>query len=382
MPSEFDSRYVASGWLEEPDHSGDSPTEDLCRGSSELAEVLECERTAQEMVRLGVADVGAAPGNPVPAGPGPAGPTAGAELVPGYRLVGRIGEGGSGEVWKAIGPGGLPVAMKFVRVAADFGPSHADRQRLRANLRALELMREVRHAHLLPLFGAWHRDGLLIFIMELADCTLIDRYNEAIRGGEIGIPMPELMEAMRQAACGIDYLNAPRHALIGRQGMGILHRDIKPQNLLLVGGCVKVGDFGQAKLLEDTERNTGSLTAYYAPPELFDGLMARLVGPVLAGRHLLPAPLRAAAVHRESGPDHDGPFPRCPGPQPAPSGRTAGRRAGPGQRPHRALARLPVVRRGHRRRHREAAASRPRPDIRLSARRGVAVGDISRAPPC
>ena len=193
--------------------------------------------------------------------------------MPGYRLVAPIGEGGSGEVWKAVGPGGIPVAMKFIRVAENLDASAAVRRRRHANLRSLELIREVRHAHLLPVFGAWHRDGLLIFVMELADRTLLDRCNEAIRAGEPGIPPRELNEYMGQAALGIDFLNAPRHALIGRQGVGIQHRDIKPQNLLLVGDCVKVGDFGQAKLLEDTARNTGCLTADYAPPELFEGLM-------------------------------------------------------------------------------------------------------------
>lgn len=58
---------------------------------------------------------------------------------------------------------------------------------------------------------------------------------------------------------------------MGRQGMGIQHRDIKPQNLLLVGECVKVGDFGQAKPIEDTARNAGGLTADYAPPDSSKG---------------------------------------------------------------------------------------------------------------
>lgn len=52
----------------------------------------------------------------------------------------------------------------------------------------------------------------------------------------------------------------------------IQHRDIKPQNLLLCGGSVKVGDFGLVRSLKsDQTSHTGSLTLAYAAPEFFDG---------------------------------------------------------------------------------------------------------------
>ena len=200
--------------------------------------------------------------------------------MPHYRLQSRLGAGGAGEVWRAIGPGGVSLALKFIRVGAQEGllESRSDasiRALRRRSLRSLELTRDVRHAHLLPIYGAWLSGDLLIIAMELADGTLMDRCNAAVAQGEPGIPFPELIEAMRQAAWGIDFLNNPRPDPEGRAGPGVQHRDIKPENLLVAGGAVKVGDFGLAKLLEDAHSQTHSMTPAYAAPEFFHGRLSR-----------------------------------------------------------------------------------------------------------
>jgi serine/threonine protein kinase len=147
--------------------------------------------------------------------------------VTGFTLVQFLGRGGFGEVWKATGPGGFSVAMKFIPLGDAAG---------NVEVRALELMKDVRHAHLLGQFGAWEREGMLIVAMELADGALSDRLREAIRQGLPGIPADELSEYVREAAKGLDYLHS----------LGVQHRDVKPHNLLLVGGSVKVADFGLA----------------------------------------------------------------------------------------------------------------------------------------
>jgi hypothetical protein len=192
----------------------------------------------------------------------------GSRPLPDYELVGLLGRGGFGQVWKAIGPGGFAVALKFVQLGERGTP---------LELRALELMKEIRHPHLLSLFGAWQRDGWLIVAMELADGTLLDRLTVAQARGEPGLPLDQLLEWTREAARGLDFLNEPRHPTPDGRTGGIQHKDVKPQNLLLVGDAVKVGDFGLVRVLEKTAATTATAacTPAYAAPEFFQGQVTR-----------------------------------------------------------------------------------------------------------
>jgi len=135
----------------------------------------------------------------------------------------------------------------------------------------LEVIREIRHPHLLATFGAWQVDGSLIIAMELAERTLLDCYREAAGQGFPGIPAPLILEYFQDAARGLDYLNEPRHPSFAGERQGIQHRDVKPHNFLLVGGSVKVADFGLARVMEHSQAShTGSMTPAYAAPEFFD----------------------------------------------------------------------------------------------------------------
>lgn len=182
---------------------------------------------------------------------------AGSEPVPGYTLRRRIAAGGFGEVWEAAGPAGFPIAMKFV---------HLDAKGM-VEMNALRIAKKARHPHLITTHGAWQRPGHLIIAMELADHSLYDRLQETLSEGQSGIPRRELLQYMQDAAAGIDYLNQPPD-----NAAGVQHRDVKPQNLLVVGGRVKVADFGIARVIHGAATgHTGRLSLAYAAPEFFSG---------------------------------------------------------------------------------------------------------------
>lgn len=219
------------------------------------------------------------------------------EVIPGYRLIRFLGRGQFGEVWQAKGPDGLDVALKIIGLAGHEG--------LR-ELLALQRIKSIRHPNLNPLFAFWVKteDGRIIenpgclpssapfsgestlslpedyrgsleltIAMGLGSQSLYERLQDCLGAGLKGIPLDELLPYMEQTALALDYLNRPIHDL-GDGKRSIIHGDIKPHNLLLVGGVVQVCDFGLARAM-DTLRNTvsgiGTCACAYAAPELLDG---------------------------------------------------------------------------------------------------------------
>ncbi len=178
------------------------------------------------------------------------------EPIPGYVVKQRIGVGGYGEVWSAQAPGGLSKAIKFV-----YG--YFDDARATRELKALDRIKQVRHPFLLSLERFEIVDGQLVIVTELADMSLKDRYEQVRQDGSEGIPRDELLRYLRDAADALDYMN---------ESFSLQHLDVKPENLLLVGGHVKVADFGLVKDLQHdaTASLMGGLTPIYAAPEVFD----------------------------------------------------------------------------------------------------------------
>jgi eukaryotic-like serine/threonine-protein kinase len=188
-----------------------------------------------------------------------------AEPIPGYRLIERLGGGGFGEVWSAVAPGGMHKAIKFV--SGDVDDFGQEGKAVEQEYKSLSRIKTIRHPFLLSLERFEVINRQLVIVMELADRNLWDRFTECVRKGWPGIPRPELLRYMEEAAEALDLMNLHHQ---------IQHLDVKPHNIFLVHQHVKVADFGLAKDLEGTRADmTGGVTPTYAPPETFEGWVSR-----------------------------------------------------------------------------------------------------------
>ncbi len=191
------------------------------------------------------------------------------EPLPGYRLLSPLGQGGFGEVWKCEAPGGLFKAIKFVRGNAgsllEGSCPSAD------ELRAIQRIKDIRHPFLLSMERVERCGDELVIVMELADKSLNDLLGEH----PAGLPRDEVLGYIREAAEVLDLMNFE---------YGLQHLDIKPRNLFLVRGHVKVADFGLVQDLGDTATRIDGIksealhlsviTPLYAAPELFQGKLS------------------------------------------------------------------------------------------------------------
>lgn len=181
---------------------------------------------------------------------------AGVTEIAGYRMLECIGVGGFGEVWRAVGPGGFPKAVKILFGLMD-GPQ-ADTE-----LESLSRIRELRHPFLLSIERVEVIDGRVIIVTELADRSLDQRFRELVASGQRGVSRDELLCYLRDAADALDFMFEEH---------GLQHLDIKPENLLLQGVHAKVGDFGLTKTVGAARHSqVKGFTPMYSPPELFDG---------------------------------------------------------------------------------------------------------------
>src|SRR5262245_6011964 len=195
-----------------------------------------------------------------PAPPQPYTKAPGTEPLPGYVLLEPLGRGGFGEVWKCEAPGGLHKAIKFV--SGDTDSITSDSAQLSQEFEAFQQVKAIRHPFLLTLERVELIGNELVMVMELADRQLGDRFSECQQAGLPGIPRDELVGYLREAAEALDMISAK---------YGLQHLDVKPANLFLLAGHVKVGDYGLVSKLDAGSGKSRGLTPRYAAPEVMQG---------------------------------------------------------------------------------------------------------------
>jgi eukaryotic-like serine/threonine-protein kinase len=185
----------------------------------------------------------------------------------------RIGEGGMGVVhrgWLYYNPTGPyagtpehPVAVKVLH------PLLKSRERARKLfLGEATALRRLSHPNIVHFFALVQEHGQLALVMELVEgeplSSMIERHLQRARPG--GIPCMPFMRAWH-------YFSQLLGALAAIHALAIIHRDVKPSNLLIrTDGVVKLTDFGIARLPAEDARNTGGMApgtgAYMAPEQV------------------------------------------------------------------------------------------------------------------
>src|SRR3954469_11590216 len=188
------------------------------------------------------------------------------EPIPGYRLIKPLGSGGFGEGWQCEAPGKILKAIKFV--FGNLDASASGDGRARQEFHALQRVKEVRHPFVISIERIDILEGEVAIVMELAEKSLHDVLQERRQEGFVGIGRDKLLRYMADAADGLDYLS---------ESHNLMHLDVKPRNLFLIGDHVKVADFGLAKQLERSSSDgiMAGISPQYAAPETFQSRITK-----------------------------------------------------------------------------------------------------------
>lgn len=184
------------------------------------------------------------------------------ETIGRYQIVREIGRGAMGVVYHAVDPTiARPVAIKTIRIGDNYNPQERDKLRDR-------LFREARaagglsHPNIVTIYDMAGEGELAYIAMEFVDGPSL----EQVMGEGLDYHKGRMLRVLHQTAVALDYAHA----------RGIVHRDVKPANILIAADdLVKITDFGIAKATAaDQFTMTGTIvgTPNYMAPEQVQGL--------------------------------------------------------------------------------------------------------------
>src|SRR5262245_16551475 len=208
--------------------------------------------------------------------------TPGTRIGP-YEVVGSLGAGGMGEVYRAHDAKlGRDVALKLL--PAEFA---RDPERLARFDREAQVLASLNHPHIAQIYGFEDLGDARALVMELVDGpTLADLI---VHGP---IELPEALRIARQIAL----------ALEAAHERGITHRDLKPSTRKVAAdSAVKVLDFGLAKLSSSSDPSQRSAVDVTASPTLMSPTLATSVGVILGtAAYMSPEQARGRSVDKRS----------------------------------------------------------------------------------
>jgi serine/threonine-protein kinase len=192
-----------------------------------------------------------------------------------YRLLERLGQGGQGEVWKTrkIGPLGELVALKVLKPELAHNPARTAQFR-----REAQRGPRLKGPSLLAAYDLCEIDGFHCMAMPFVECTSLRdviKWRVSHQSGEetehlhpfVGMDQAEYQTAIARA------LAEASHALAAAHAQRIVHRDVKPANLLLDNrreAAVYLCDFGLGRDLDvatQEQMRDGAGTPFYMAPE-------------------------------------------------------------------------------------------------------------------
>jgi Tol biopolymer transport system component/tRNA A-37 threonylcarbamoyl transferase component Bud32 len=202
-----------------------------------------------------------------------------------YQVIGKLGAGGMGEVYRARDAKlGRDVALKLLPATlAHDGHSLARLEREARTLASLN------HPNIAAIYGLEEAEGLRALVMELVEGeTLSEHIHGPSGAGEKPLPPEEALPIARQIAEALEYAHE----------RGVIHRDLKPANVKITPeGTVKVLDFGLAKVLSDQDSSASSIP----PNSPTLSLMATQAGIILGtAAYMAPEQAKGKQVDRRA----------------------------------------------------------------------------------